>query len=179
MLSGQNLASLLKEQDNSNEYFVVIECEFKGLEQEMEHNPPWKSGVIPMNLFHPSWAENLKSFTYETRNLDYAHLIIRAIEVKEGTVLGRQAIHMSALKSGYRAAQMMNDKHYSIPFTNLLFNVGYEEVKVTGKTCSIMKSQMNSLARNQFSKSKMHPELVAAKLINGTYSYEKDQVKSD
>lgn len=132
LISGQNLSQLITKRNPELEYHMYVEVEFRGMKQETEKNVMWRSAICSLNLFHPYWISDdhkFQSFTFETKFPNFSILVIRAIEARDGTILGRCAIPMSACRSGYRAVQLLDYKHHKIPNTFLLLNVGKRKMR--------------------------------------------------
>lgn len=118
LISGQNLGQMLSNRNkNFNEFFVFVEVEFKGFDNEMKMNQSWRSAMLPYNLFHPLWNQKHQGFTFETQYPEYSVIIIRVLEAQDGTILGRTAIPFNAIRHGYRVVQLMDFKHHKIPFS--------------------------------------------------------------
>jgi hypothetical protein len=72
---------------------------------------------------------------------------------------------MSAVRSGYRAVQLLDFKHHKIPNTFLLFNVGKRKMRPQNPEKTLYNEEfcrMNEFAETQYNKSIKHIKSLAS-----------------
>ena len=85
-----------------------------------------KSPAVQYSLFHPYWQTKPK-FDFEVKNVDSAILFIRAIEAKEGLVLGRTAVPFECIREGIRVFDLLDAEHDTIMYSRLLCDIKFTQ----------------------------------------------------
>lgn len=119
LISGQNLGHLLDPENRNS--FVYVEIEVYDLEPGVK-NPEEKSPAVQFNTFHPYW-QNTPSYQFNVNNIDCSILFLRAIEAKEGLVLGRTAIPLECIRNGLRVFDLLDAEHDPILYARILCEI--------------------------------------------------------
>lgn len=122
IVSAQHLGVLLPQETPLSEAFVYISITMIDLIKD-EENDTYIAGrhsstVCQYNLFHPSWRDNEYIFTVD--HAETSIMVIKAINPKKSTVLGRTAIPCDCIRPGYRVFGLMDEDLDDLPYSRIL-----------------------------------------------------------